>query len=269
MPLFIECPSGHRLKIPSKLAGQSVLCPVCNRSLAVPAKAGGPNPRKSARPPRSADRNVDAPPRKPRVESFVKKTQVDREERLSLREQVEARAKQESTSKETSAPPAAKPFASDPIADNPGVSRIETQRVDAAEANEQPAPIEPPSPKPKSPLGPTEALQSAQDFFDQELPIKDDVQTSDVRHDEVPPPHVAQTEPTANFVPEEKPPQVASPELNPFPSYRQPTTLMSQTSSATKYQRPTFPTKKHHPVTTTRQSPSSSTTSWRKQTMRR
>lgn len=36
MPLYIECPSGHRLKVPRKRAGQRVLCPVCNRGISVP-----------------------------------------------------------------------------------------------------------------------------------------------------------------------------------------------------------------------------------------
>ena len=37
MPLFIECPAGHRLKVPKKHAGQAVVCPVCERRILVPA----------------------------------------------------------------------------------------------------------------------------------------------------------------------------------------------------------------------------------------
>lgn len=35
MPVFVECPSGHRLKVPSKLAGHRIVCPVCNAGFSV------------------------------------------------------------------------------------------------------------------------------------------------------------------------------------------------------------------------------------------
>ncbi len=40
MPLLIDCPSGHRLKVPRKRAGHHVRCPVCNQSTFVPPLAG-------------------------------------------------------------------------------------------------------------------------------------------------------------------------------------------------------------------------------------
>jgi hypothetical protein len=36
MPQLIDCPSGHRLKVPSKHAGHRIRCPVCDESIAVP-----------------------------------------------------------------------------------------------------------------------------------------------------------------------------------------------------------------------------------------
>lgn len=36
MPLLIDCPSGHRLKVPLKRAGHQVRCPICDMRVAVP-----------------------------------------------------------------------------------------------------------------------------------------------------------------------------------------------------------------------------------------
>jgi len=46
MPLIIVCPSGHRLKVPKKLAGYRIVCPVCNQRFSVPPL---PAPQKQAR----------------------------------------------------------------------------------------------------------------------------------------------------------------------------------------------------------------------------
>ena len=40
MPLMLECPSGHRLKVPSKMAGLNIVCPVCESRVAVPPLEG-------------------------------------------------------------------------------------------------------------------------------------------------------------------------------------------------------------------------------------
>lgn len=49
MPQIVECPSGHRLKVPRKFAGHRIACPVCNASLAVPLQTLPPR-RKTSTP---------------------------------------------------------------------------------------------------------------------------------------------------------------------------------------------------------------------------
>lgn len=39
MPIFVQCPSGHRLKVPRKRAGHRIICPVCEQSIPVPPLA--------------------------------------------------------------------------------------------------------------------------------------------------------------------------------------------------------------------------------------
>ena len=46
MPLFIDCPSGHRLKVPTKRAGHRIRCPVCDQGVDVPDQTqSGPSAR--------------------------------------------------------------------------------------------------------------------------------------------------------------------------------------------------------------------------------
>lgn len=42
MPLFILCPEGHRLKVPAKMAGRRIVCPVCETRISVPPLAPPP-----------------------------------------------------------------------------------------------------------------------------------------------------------------------------------------------------------------------------------
>ena len=38
MSIYAACPQGHRLKVPSKLAGKTVRCPKCSRTFQIPAE---------------------------------------------------------------------------------------------------------------------------------------------------------------------------------------------------------------------------------------
>ena len=63
MPLLLECPSGHRLKIPSKLAGHTIVCPVCEEKLDVPPlKAPAPAPGPLLRPVEKKQVSAIVPP---------------------------------------------------------------------------------------------------------------------------------------------------------------------------------------------------------------
>ena len=70
MPLFIECSSGHRLKVPGKFAGLRIVCPVCNEAITVPGeKQNQPRTKEDAaldvpsvRPPETRTREEDHPP---------------------------------------------------------------------------------------------------------------------------------------------------------------------------------------------------------------
>ena len=65
MPFRLQCPEGHRLKVPRKFAGRTIPCPRCGSSLEVP-KEVGPPPVGSKRPePKvstaTSERSKDAP----------------------------------------------------------------------------------------------------------------------------------------------------------------------------------------------------------------
>jgi|GEM_PF-3438399 len=63
MPLLLECPSGHRLKIPSKLAGHTIVCPVCEEKMDVPPlKAPPPAPAPLLRPVEKKVASAPTPP---------------------------------------------------------------------------------------------------------------------------------------------------------------------------------------------------------------
>ncbi len=80
MPIVITCPSGHRLKVPSKYQGRRIVCPVCGNSIDVPGEATSPTvtpkkKRQAAPPPKSvapqAPTPKPLPPEPPQIDSPV------------------------------------------------------------------------------------------------------------------------------------------------------------------------------------------------------
>ena len=74
MPLFIQCPQGHRLKVPKKLAGHRIVCPVCEQRIAVPPltpplKFGPPDVRDAPSLDSTSPKAAENPDQQPKSET--------------------------------------------------------------------------------------------------------------------------------------------------------------------------------------------------------
>lgn len=176
MPLFLKCSAGHRLKVPSKLAGLRIVCPVCNEGLDVPPLP--PPPRfKASAPPEKQETQPSPSPSKP----------------LDNKTKAEPTAKPEATPNPTPAPPrpAARPPVPPPAAKEP---LAESQPQDFDEANvttpplakparDIPAPIALPADDPRDHETLSQHLQFEREAFNGEADFDDDLRVIVVQDD--------------------------------------------------------------------------------------